>query len=358
MAKEDKLLWYDIPIEIKNTTEDSEFFYFEGYGSTKDLDLVDDIVEPGAFRKSLKVRTPSMLWQHNTEEPVGIWDKTTIDSKGLFMKGKMPLDDTFVSGRVVPQMKIGSIKGLSIGFRTVKAIYDTETNIRTITELDLREVSLVTFPANPAAQITALKSALTRQEEKGDINTDGEELTIRENLPEILNDRSYRWNAEDAEKRIAEWELHNKAFSNAYIYKCGKNNFLIGDVIKGEIQIVPRAVFAVRAELSKKDSTIPEDDRNALKEIVNILYDEMELEPPFNGEEARNFSLSEITGMSKSLLCRVIQNKDLNFTRKASNYLASCHFDVSGDNEGADESEKIIKGLREISEIFNTGEVN
>lgn len=154
-----EVLKKDLAFEIKELKEDDfGFFTFEGYASTKDIDLVDDIVEPTAFAGDLEGETP-MLWQHNRDEPIGVFYDKEIDENGLFVRGRMPKDDDFVRGRVIPQMKAGSIKAMSIGFYVKKSNYDTETNIRIITEARLREVSLVTFPANPAAVVTGMKAA-------------------------------------------------------------------------------------------------------------------------------------------------------------------------------------------------------
>ena len=154
---EGKFLKGKVDVEFKELKETEEgFFTFEGYASTKDIDLVDDIVMPTAFESAIGKEIP-MLWQHERSEPIGIFDNLKIDDKGLFVRGKMPKDDDMVKGRVIPQMKTGSIKAMSIGFYTKKSTYDTETNIRVITEAELREVSLVTFPANPEAMVTSMK---------------------------------------------------------------------------------------------------------------------------------------------------------------------------------------------------------
>jgi HK97 family phage prohead protease len=153
-----EVLKKDLTFEIGEMKEDDDgFFKFEGYASTKDIDLVDDIVEPMAFAGDVGGETP-MLWQHNRDEPIGVFYDKRIDDKGLFVRGKMPKEDDFVRGRVIPQMKAGSIKAMSIGFYVKKSTYDTETNVRIITEAKLREVSLVTFPANPAAVVTGMKA--------------------------------------------------------------------------------------------------------------------------------------------------------------------------------------------------------
>ncbi len=151
-----------VPFELKQTDEeDGEgLFTFEGFASTfGNLDLDKDIIDNGAFKKSLAKRTPKLLWQHSMDEPLGVFTLIEERESGLFVKAKMPLEDTFVSGRVRPQVKIGSITSMSIGFFIVESTFNRETEIRNIHEVELFEISLVSIPANPQAVITSFKRA-------------------------------------------------------------------------------------------------------------------------------------------------------------------------------------------------------
>lgn len=157
---DDQIKHLNVAFEIKKITEnDADFFVFEGLASTFEMDQGKDIVMPGAFKKSLRARTPVLLWQHSSYEPIGMPVEIRETADGLYLKGKLPREDTFVSGRVIPQMKIGSIKSMSIGFYTKVSEYDNDTNIRKLMEIDLREVSLVTFPMNEGALISDFKAA-------------------------------------------------------------------------------------------------------------------------------------------------------------------------------------------------------
>jgi HK97 family phage prohead protease len=139
--------------------EDDSFFYFEGYLSTYgSIDLGNDIVEEGAFDESLKRIQPELLWQHKYNEVIGVFEEIKSDSKGLWVKGKMPKTDSLVSGRVIPQMKVGSVRSMSIGYWAKVAEYDNDTGIRTIKEAVLYEGSLVSQPMNPEAQVTNMKA--------------------------------------------------------------------------------------------------------------------------------------------------------------------------------------------------------
>ncbi|GGD63334.1 HK97 family phage prohead protease [Caballeronia grimmiae] len=139
---------------------------FSGYGSVFGvLDSWDDIVAPGAFTKSLqslasKGRAVPILWQHDTENPIGVWSDLKEDSVGLFGDGSLWLDDAPSAKLAYKGMQSRAITGLSIGYITRSADYDQKTGIRTLKELDLIEISVVTSPANDEARITNFKSRI------------------------------------------------------------------------------------------------------------------------------------------------------------------------------------------------------
>ena len=143
--------------EIK--AEDDNFFRFKGAASTfEDMDRGQDIIENGSFLKSLKKIKPVLLWQHKMSEPLGVLDEIREESKILYVEGRMPKNDDFVLKRVIPQIEIGSIVSMSIGFDIVVSEYDYKTEIRRIKQLDLYEISLVSVPMNPNATISSFKS--------------------------------------------------------------------------------------------------------------------------------------------------------------------------------------------------------
>lgn len=129
---------------------------FAGYASVFDrLDEAGDIVMRGAFRKSLAKRGRErirMLFQHDPKEPVGTWETIAEDRFGLFVEGRLtggvPRADAL--RRLIERR---ALDGLSIGFRTVKASREAGTGHRRISEIDLWEISIVTFPMMDAARI-------------------------------------------------------------------------------------------------------------------------------------------------------------------------------------------------------------
>lgn len=131
----------------------------EGYASLfHRRDQGGDVVLPGAYAESLKAlaktgRRVKMLWQHDPSQPIGIWDEVREDQKGLWVKGRL-LPDVARGREAVALLEAGAIDGLSIGYRTVKAERDGKGQ-RLLSELELWEVSLVTFPMLPEARVAA-----------------------------------------------------------------------------------------------------------------------------------------------------------------------------------------------------------
>ncbi|WP_116597544.1 HK97 family phage prohead protease [Primorskyibacter marinus] len=131
----------------------------EGYASLFGAcDQGGDVVEAGAYKASLKRmleerRAVKMLWQHDPATPIGIWDEVREDGRGLFVKGRL-LDSTQKGREAAALIAAGAIDGLSIGYRTLKATKN-DRGQRLLTELELWEVSLVTFPMLPSARVAA-----------------------------------------------------------------------------------------------------------------------------------------------------------------------------------------------------------
>jgi len=143
-------------LELKAT--DDATGMFEGYAAVfGNEDWYGDVIEPGAFTKTLQEQPHiPILWQHNTDQPIGLTEEASEDNIGLKVRGKLNMET--VQGReAYSLLKQGVVRGLSIGFDTVKREITEE--IRRIKEIRLWEWSLVTFPANPLALVTGVKNA-------------------------------------------------------------------------------------------------------------------------------------------------------------------------------------------------------
>jgi HK97 family phage prohead protease len=132
---------------------------FAGYASVFDmLDNQRDIITKGAFYNTLKkpVHQIKLLWQHQQEEPIGIFDRIFEDAHGLYVEGRLLLG-VRRAAEAYALLKSGAISGLSIGYSPVRYRIDSESGIRKLSEVELWEISLVTFPANSAANVTVVK---------------------------------------------------------------------------------------------------------------------------------------------------------------------------------------------------------
>jgi len=153
-----------VDLDFKLSDVEGDVAVFSGYGSIfGNVDNGRDMVMAGAFAESIEAkgtRGVKLLWQHDPSQPIGTWTAIEEDRKGLKVSGKLLL--TVQKAReAYEMMKAGILDGLSIGYRVMKESYDTDKKIggyRKIEKADLWEVSLVTFPMNPKATVTAVKT--------------------------------------------------------------------------------------------------------------------------------------------------------------------------------------------------------
>lgn len=154
-----------VRFELKSVSDTG---VFTGYASVFGLkDDGWDIVDKGAFAQTIqdhnaKNRKVPALWAHNPAEPIGVYTSLKEDDYGLWVEGKLSLS----VGRAKEchaLMMDGAINGLSIGFRTkryeIEKASEDGMTIRRLKEVDLYEISVVTFPMNDASRVESVKSA-------------------------------------------------------------------------------------------------------------------------------------------------------------------------------------------------------
>lgn len=160
--------------EVKLAPSESEGMTFEGYGAVfGNVDAYGDVIQPGAFADTLAASHksgiwPAMLLQHGgwgmgaqDMTPIGIWTGLSEDGHGLKVQGKFA--DTARGREAYALLKMDprpAIDGLSIGYipKEWSQRSKPEEPRRTLKKVDLLEVSLVTFPANGKARVSAVKS--------------------------------------------------------------------------------------------------------------------------------------------------------------------------------------------------------
>lgn len=152
-----------IELDLKSLTDKGGF---SGYGSVFNVvDKGGDIVAPGAFAESLAAwaksgRAVPVLWQHNTDEPIGAWTGLKEDDHGLLGDAQLWLDEAPYARLAHKGMTTKAITGLSIGYRVKKYSINKDTNVYTLEKLDLVEISVVTNPMNDDARVDSVKSLI------------------------------------------------------------------------------------------------------------------------------------------------------------------------------------------------------
>lgn len=167
-----------LPLEIKAVSE-GDSMSFSGYGAVfGNTDAYGDVIEPGAFAKTLRDSKSSGVWPSMKSEhgsmfggdanlPVGIWTKMEEDNKGLYVEGTLaPTQrgkDIYTLLKMAPRP---ALSGLSIGYSAIAYRNRSSANEprRTLTEIKLYEVSLVDNPANTLARVEGVKSITTIRE--------------------------------------------------------------------------------------------------------------------------------------------------------------------------------------------------
>ncbi len=151
--------------EFRIDSFDAEKGIVEGYASKfGNVDQVGDVVEKGAFTKSIQQGASRVrfLWQHNKQEPIGVIQEIREDDHGLYIKAEFANTQRAQETREL--MKMGALDSFSIGYRVPKdkiVVEQTkEGQIQRLKEIHLFEVSVVTFPCNVEARLTGIKSSL------------------------------------------------------------------------------------------------------------------------------------------------------------------------------------------------------
>jgi len=128
----------------------------EGYAATfNNVDRVNDVIVQGAFIKSISKFMPKFCLQHDSDDLIGVISEAYEDANGLYIKASFANIQCAQDAREL--VKMGAIQEMSIGYSVVEAEY-RQDGVRLLKEIDLYEVSLVTFPANEKAKITRVKS--------------------------------------------------------------------------------------------------------------------------------------------------------------------------------------------------------
>lgn len=342
-----------LPFEIKAEEKADSVGMIEGYASTfGNVDLVGDIIAPEAFDNSIKQFRKDgympLLWAHDARTIIGVVNDLRKDEKGLRFKAQFALATT--AGRDAYELaRMGAVRKLSIGF--VTRDYELDGDKRILKDIELKEISLVAFPANPQADVTAVKAVVPYQD-----------------LP--LADRNRPWNAAAAVRRVREWagaqDAPNSRYRRAFVWydesapdNFGSYKLPIADVIDGTLTAVPRAIFAAAAAVmgARGGVNIPESDLPGVRRHLSRYYRKMDETPPW--EKRGSLGVDERKALVASLdNVRDVEAylREVGFSRRAATAMAStwkaCR---DGGDEGQGNADEIVSSLRELIAAMRGG---
>jgi HK97 family phage prohead protease len=346
-----------LPFDVKSMANAEDNFTFEGYvAAFNNIDYDRDIIEKGAFAswltksKESNIKSIPMFWSHAINEPIGVFpmDHIKEDDKGLFVRGILPKEDSFVSGRVIPQMKIGSVRKMSIGFKILDSDY--KAGARVLKSIHVHEGSLTAIPANENAEVLSFKTIMPFT-----------------NLP--LADRKSPWNQDAAIGRVRQWagieqdeDLQDpdvqKKYRQAFFWydrNYGSNYYAYSlpfcDIIDGKLTAIPRGIFAAANAINSRNynSDVPSYDRPGVIRTVERYYEKMGLESPFGAA----FRIDDMGAYDDRALEKLLKS-GARFSGKTSRSLISAikslglrDVNLSGQRD-VDDGSNLIKGIDAI----------
>jgi uncharacterized protein len=279
-----------VDLEEKAVSDTGDVWTITGYGSIfNNVDQGNDVVVPGAFAKSLRTHgMPLLLFNHKMEDaPIGTIVDAKEDKRGLWFKAELPKDDSFVSGRIVPQLKRRGLKGTSIGYRVAPGGKEVRKadGARLLKELRLFEISVVNMPMNTEAGVETVKGLVPFQ----DLSIDS---------------KSKEWDAGAALTRLrAHFSDDEEGLKTAFLYADPDKSssewdarFLIADVDEnGCVKANHVAIHKAAAVLygSRVGDVLPEGADEAVKSIIDRYYQRLDLESP-----AKSLSVNEWSSLS------------------------------------------------------------
>lgn len=150
------------PLHIKALDENAGTF--EGYGAVfGNKDSYGDVIVRGAFQNFLNSSNATnvkLLWQHRSDQPIGVYDEIHEDENGLFVRGRLLINDVEQAREAYALLKAGALSGLSIGYTVNNGGWRIgDDGLTYLSDINLWEISIVTFPANPLANVDSVKAA-------------------------------------------------------------------------------------------------------------------------------------------------------------------------------------------------------
>lgn len=321
-------------LAVKELTEAGEFTGYASVNSKRDLQ--DDVVAPGAFARTLKHHGGKfkLLWQHLMTEPIGSVEAEE-DSRGLKVQGKLAINATRARD-AYELIKAGVVNAMSIGYRSIKDEVDRNTGVRTLKEIDLLEISVVTFPANPWSKIRTVKSIVPYQ-----------------NLPMAEDSRA--WDSAAAVKRVREWsgseEVPTARYRRAFLWfdreaadTFGAYKLPIADVIDGVLTAVPRAIFASAAAIqgARGGMSISDSEIAGVRTHLTRYYKRLDRDPPWEGQRSISALVRHVCDAAPYMEAKDLEDLRAVLTERKSDSTADAAFDWLSAWRGPDPENDLV----------------
>ena len=277
-----------IDLEEKALNEGEDHWTISGYGSIfNNVDLGKDVVVPGAFSKSLRERgLPLLLFNHKMEDaPIGTVVDAKEDKRGLWFKAELPKDDSFVAGRIVPQLKKRGLRGTSIGYKcTEKEVRKTD-GARLLKQIDLYEISVVNLAMNPLATVEHIKGIVPFQDLALDKDAKAWDAKaaftrLRTKMEDRAEDMKSAFLFADEDKPVEQWDLR----------------FLIADVDdSGGLKANHLAVLKASAAVFGGGDVLPQGAEEVVGESLDRYFQRLNLQSP-----SKSWSVTEFQAQDES----------------------------------------------------------
>jgi HK97 family phage prohead protease len=278
---DDDLIYKTYKLNMKSSNPDGTF---DGVASTSALDSDGEIVDKGAFTRTLNNSKGifPILWQHIREAPVG-WNKSAEeDDRGLAIHAQLLMNSEqgrYAHDFISTGLDTGGKPGLSIGFQVPKGGEYIKDGVRHFKEVILREVSIVTFPANSEAVVIGSKGAIPYG-----------------NLPLASEDMS--WDGDSARSALTKWsggpdkdKMNWGKFRKGFLWfdpsnpdELGSYKLPFATILNGKLMAVPKGIMAAAGGHGVNSADIPEDDKAKVRNVITQYYKKMKKDSPFKKE--------------------------------------------------------------------------
>lgn len=342
---------YSFEVDFKSIQEDERSVKFQGLASTfGNLDLTNDIVQKGAFLKSLKRRMPKLLLQHNANIPIGKFVEAKETSEGLFVRGQLT-KGVQASDEAALLLKDGVLDSMSIGYNVID--FEVSKDATLLKELDLFEISLVTFPANPEALVSGIKR-----------------VSPFKDLPFLKNssgdpDTSHLWDSSSAIKNIKSHtdseDSPSSTYRNAFLYfegdgsKFSDYKLPIADVIDSKLLVIPRGLFSAAAAVSgaRGGVDLPPSSKSSVIVTLNKYYLKMGLDSPFNKSGMLIINSLQAKGVNNKREFEKLLRESGCFSKSAATLLAA-HWSFQGDPEDDLKSNQFKSQITDLKNLIDS----